>query len=84
MIWTFKKRKPAIPFEEYATTLPTPPCGDNVTHYEWEMVNGMVCPKCHADWKRREKDAELDRLADKIVALLRVAPGVPSTSEAQQ
>jgi hypothetical protein len=73
VIWPFKKKEPAIPFEEYAMTLPKPPCGDNVTHYEWEKVNGMVCPKCHADRKRRDKDAELDELADKIVARLRTS-----------
>jgi hypothetical protein len=84
MIWPFKKREPAIPFEEYAMTLPKPPCGDSVTHYEWEKVNGIVCPLCHANRKREQQNIERGLLAVAIVAemekrglVLKASSGVP-------
>lgn len=70
MIWPFKKKPPTPTVEEWASQFPTPPCGDNTTHYEWEKINGMVCPKCYADRKRQERNAELDALADKIAERL--------------
>lgn len=80
MIWPFKKREPALTTEQWAEQFPTPPCGNKATHYEWQKINGMVCPLCYADRKRREKDAELDALADKIVARLRqTTDGVPAS-----
>jgi hypothetical protein len=69
-MWPFK-RKPRVSMEEFAAQFPAPPCGQQTIHYEWVKVNSMACPACCVDRKRREKDAELDALADKIAARLR-------------
>jgi hypothetical protein len=77
MIWPFKKREPVIPFSEFVKTLDPAPCGKQEEHYEWELGGGMPCPICVSIEKRKQKDAELDALADKIVARLQRTPGVP-------
>lgn len=73
MIWPFKKREPEVPFSEFVKGLAPAPCGEQEKHYEWELGGGMPCPICHGNEKRRQKDAELDALADKIVARLRAS-----------
>lgn len=70
MIWPFKKRTPAVPFNEFVKTLAPAPCGEQEKHYEWAL-NGAPCPCCSAIRQQKRKDAELDLLADKIVARLR-------------
>lgn len=82
MIWPFKKKEPALSVEEWAKQFPPAPCGNQAQHYEWEKINGFKCPNCYAERERKRKDAELQALADKIVAGLR-AHGVafPATSQ---
>ena len=73
MIWPFK-RTPRQGREEYAAAQPPAPCGQQQTHHMW-LLDGMPCPACAAVKSRKRKDAELDALADKIVARLRQLPG---------
>lgn len=73
MIWPFKKKQPALPFAEFVKTLDPAPCGEQEKHYEWKL-NGVTCPMCLAITQHKRKDAELDLLADKIVARLRQTP----------
>jgi hypothetical protein len=71
MIWPFKKTQ-KVTLAEFVAQFPPAPCGDQEAHYEWTL-QGVVCPCCAAIRTRRQKDAELDALADKIVARLRVS-----------
>jgi hypothetical protein len=70
MIWPFKKREKPMPFSEFVKTLEPAPCGEQEKHYEWKL-NGVPCPACVAIKQHKRKDAELDLLANKIVAKLR-------------
>lgn len=73
MIWPFKKREPVIPFAEFVKTLEPAPCGRQEEHYQWKLGSNMPCPACAAIRAAKRKDAELDALADKIVARLRTS-----------
>jgi hypothetical protein len=72
-MWPFKKT-PLLTIAEFAAQFPPAPCGEQETHYEWAKLIGMSCPACVAIRNQREKDAEMDALADKIVARLRKEP----------
>jgi hypothetical protein len=69
MIWPFKS-KPRSSMAEYAAQFPPAPCGEQEMHYEWSHFQAMPCPACAAIKSNQRKDAELDALADKIVARL--------------
>ena len=77
MIWPFKKREPAVPFEEYIKTLATAPCGNQYGHYRW-MMDNMPCAVCagielvKASDRHDRKMARL--IAENIVAIQSPAP----------
>jgi hypothetical protein len=83
MIWPFKPKQPRLSMEEYAAQQPPAPCGEQTIHYEWNHFESMGCPCCAAIRKQREKNAELDALADKIVARLQAhVSGVTGAAKA--
>lgn len=69
MIWPFKRRE-VVPFETLAAQQPPAPCGDQLTHWRWELFESMGCPKCAADMEHARKLAAEERLAGRIAELV--------------
>lgn len=67
MIWPFKRRK-AIPFAEYAKTLPDAPCGYQVEHHQYKFVQQMPCPYCAAIKAARREQNDREALANLIAS----------------
>lgn len=57
-------------FEAFAETRPPAPCGFQKEHAHWVDVEGWPCPKCAAKAEHEQKEADENRLADKIAAAL--------------
>lgn len=64
-MWPFKRR-PVLTMEELAAQQPPAPCGQQTTHWQWELVDGMPCPVCVANRRHAEKQAEQKNLAKMI------------------
>ena len=58
--------------EEYAATRPPAPCGQQKEHVFWTEIEGFPCPRCGAIEEFKRRDADENRMAEKIaVAVLR-------------
>lgn len=66
MIWPFK-RKEVLTFADYVAAQPVPPCGDAKLHYAWHL-NGVPCTTCAVNAERARKEADENRMAEKIAA----------------
>ncbi len=64
-MWPFNRVKPPT-LAERAALKPPVPCGQQVAHYEWEWDMGMSCPMCAGQKARAKKDADDQRMADRI------------------
>ena len=72
--WPFKRRAPAVPFEDQILDLPPVPCDARYTHYSWELIEGMRCPKCQMLKEQRaaqtRDEALAERIAERVLALM--------------
>lgn len=64
-MWPFKKK------EEVQVVIEPAPCGEDVGHHHWTKLNGLPCPYCSADYSRRRKEEDENRLAQKIAKSVR-------------
>lgn len=64
-MWPFKKT-PKVTLAEYAATRPAAPCGNQIEHVRWTEFEGWPCPVCAAIEASKRKEAEEDRMAEKI------------------
>lgn len=69
MAW-FKCKDP-VPYDEFLKTLPPAPCGDQETHYRWEIVVGSSCELCAEQARDRRKAEERAALVAEIAEKLK-------------
>jgi len=70
------KRKEVVPYAEFIKTLPPAPCGDQETHYHWQIVVGTDCELCAEQAAARREEQARAALAAEIAEKLKVALGI--------
>lgn len=70
------KRSKELPYSEFIKTLAPAPCGDQETHYHWQIVVGIDCELCAEQAAARREDQARTALAAEIAEKLKVELGV--------
>lgn len=80
-MWPFKKRDKPMTVEEYAAPWPPAPCGNQKEHIFWEELNDTRCPVCAGIERRKRKEEDENRMAEKIAAAVVRKIQTPSNAE---